>query len=139
MQAAATRQVSYPWADKAPAYSLNGLNSAARNNPGNGGDRFSLTYTAGAGDSTGAQAEWIQVIKANDATATEKMYGYNAGGGERVRDRGVRPTTRLAGTVMFFRSNRVRHHGSTPPPPGVAPAKNGLGESGQPRLLCATK
>jgi PEP-CTERM motif len=76
-----TRQVYYPWAAPAPAYSLNGLNSAARNNPGNGGDRFSLTYTAGAGDPTGASAEWIQVIKANDATATEKMYGYNAGGG----------------------------------------------------------
>jgi len=76
-----TRQVYYPWADKAPAYSLNGLNSAARNTAGNGGDRISLTYTAGAGDPTGASAEWIQVIKANDATATEKMYGYNAGGG----------------------------------------------------------
>ncbi len=76
-----TRQVYYPWADSVPAYSLNGLNSAARNNPGNGGDRFSLTYTAGAGDPTGANAEWIQVIKANDATATEKMYGFNAGGG----------------------------------------------------------
>ncbi len=76
-----TRQVYYPWADSAPAYSLNGLNSAARNTPGNGGDRFSLTYTAGAGDPTGANAEWIQVIKANDATGNEKTFGFNAGGG----------------------------------------------------------
>jgi len=77
-----TRQVYYPWADKAPAYSLNGLNSSARNTPGNGGDRFSLTYAAGTGtDPTGVNAEWIQVIKANDATATEKTYGFNAGGG----------------------------------------------------------
>jgi hypothetical protein len=76
-----TRQVYYPWADMAPAYSLNGLNSAARDTPGNGGDRFSLTYAAGAGDPTGASAEWIQVIKANDASGNEKTYGFNAGGG----------------------------------------------------------
>ena len=35
--------------------------------------------------------------------------------------------------------NRVRHHGSTAPPPSVAPAKNHLGEIDQPRLLCATE
>src|SRR5271157_3297119 len=33
--------------------------------------------------------------------------------------------------------NRVRHHGSTALPPSVAPAKNHLGEMGQPHLLCA--
>jgi hypothetical protein len=76
-----TRQVYYPWADRAPDYSLGGLNSSARNVPGNGGDRFSLTYSAGRGDPSGASAEWIQVIRANDASAQEKMYGYNAGGG----------------------------------------------------------
>ena len=43
------------------------------------------------------------------------------------------------GAPMSLRSNRVRHHGSTPPPPSAAPAKNHLGEIGQPRLLCATK
>jgi len=76
-----TLQVYYPWADKAPAYSINGLNSGARDKPGFGGDRFSLTYTAGQEDPSGASAEWIQVIRANDASATEMQYGYNAGNG----------------------------------------------------------
>src|SRR5208283_2415109 len=35
--------------------------------------------------------------------------------------------------------NRVRHHGSTAPPPSVAPAKIHLGKIDQPRLLCATE
>ena len=76
-----TRQIYYPWADKAPSYSLGGLTVPAINAAGNGGDEFALTYAAGTGNPTGANAEWVQVIKANDASATEKMYGYNAGGG----------------------------------------------------------
>src|SRR5208337_4792564 len=40
---------------------------------------------------------------------------------------------------MSLPSNRVRHHGSTAPPPSVAPAKNHLGEMDHPRLLCATE
>src|SRR5271157_3264432 len=43
------------------------------------------------------------------------------------------------GAPMSLGSNRVRHQGSTPPPPSAAPAKNHLGEIGHPRLLCATK
>src|SRR5271157_2506259 len=38
---------------------------------------------------------------------------------------------------MALPSNRVRHHGSTALPSSVAPAKNQLGEIGQPQLLCA--
>jgi len=98
----------------------------------------------------------FQVFLATDNTTTKTLTIYDGVGwglsgchrsgaehldppGDRARDRGVRPTTRLAGAVKSLRSNRVRYHGSTPPPPSAAPAMNHLGEIGHPRLLCATE
>src|SRR5271157_4639494 len=52
---------------------------------------------------------------------------------------GDRSVLRHYGAPMSLPSNRVRHHGSTAPPPSVAPAKNHLGEMDHPRLLCATE
>ena len=42
-------------------------------------------------------------------------------------------------TPVSLLSKRVRHNGSTPPPPSRAPAKNRLGEMSRAHLLCATR
>jgi hypothetical protein len=83
LQGSFTRNMYYPWADRAPAVALGGLNVAATNAPGNGGAVFGLTYSAGAGDPTGASAEWIQVVRTNLPGIPQqyKNFGYNAGGG----------------------------------------------------------
>lgn len=81
LQGSLTLNTYYPYADKAPALSLGGLNVAAYNVSGYGGAAFTLSYSPAGTDPAGANAEWIQVIRANDASALEKQYGYNAGGG----------------------------------------------------------
>ena len=55
----------------------------------------------------------------------------------RRSSRATSPDGRHKGARMALPSNRVRHHGSTAPPPSVVHAKNHLDEIAHPRLLCA--
>jgi hypothetical protein len=81
LQGSFTLNNYYPWADRQPPFSLNGLSVTDRSGAKTGGSIFGLTYSGAGTDPVGTSAEWIQVIRANDASANEKRFGYDAGGG----------------------------------------------------------
>src|SRR5258708_5769709 len=84
LQGSFTRNTYYPYATKVPDVSLGGLTVPAVNNAGYGGAVMALTYTPAGSDPTGANAEWIQVVKTNYAFGADspmKKNGYDAGGG----------------------------------------------------------
>jgi hypothetical protein len=79
----------FAWADSFTSKKQGPFGPFSDKAPGSGGAVIGLTYKpvttdvpqGSAPDPTGAGLHWVQVIRANDADATQKKYGADAGGG----------------------------------------------------------